>query len=100
MFTSLALLKTHVRADDFDDDDTYLAHLLEVAETVVVKATRRSIGELTDMAAGQFPAELTHAALLLAGEWYATREAATAAELKPIPFGVEALIRPYINYRP
>lgn len=94
-FTSLDLLKKHVRAEDFSDDDAYLTHLLEVGETMVVHSTRRPLAELINLGAGRLPVELTHAILLLCGEWYATREAAQAVERRPIPYGVEALIRPF-----
>ena len=39
---NLTLLKKHVRADDFNDDDTYLQHLLDTAKEAVIKATNRT----------------------------------------------------------
>ena len=42
----LELLKKHVRADDFADDDEYLAHLLDAAEQYVCTATNREAAEL------------------------------------------------------
>ena len=39
---SLALFKKHVRADDFADDDEYLQHLLDTAESAVITATNRT----------------------------------------------------------
>lgn len=99
-FTPLSLLKSHVRADDFDDDDRYLSALLEAAETAVLRRTRRSPSELLEMGCGFFPRELTHAVLLLAGEWYAQREAASAGERRPIPYGVDALVKPFTRVTP
>lgn len=55
------LLKQHVRADDFSDDDQYLAHLLEAAEQYVTTATNRSSDELLEMGGGSLPATLQHA---------------------------------------
>ena len=98
--TPLKLLKSHVRADDFEDDDAYLASILEVAESAVIRRTNRPEEDLLVMGGGQFPKELTHAVLLLAGEWYAQREAASSGERRPIPFGVDALIRPFCRLRP
>lgn len=49
---SLELFKQHVRADDFSDDDAYLAHLLGVAEEWVVRETNRSIEELKGLNGG------------------------------------------------
>ena len=43
---NLALLKKHVRADDFTEDDSYLEHLLETAKEAVIKATNRTEKEL------------------------------------------------------
>ena len=67
---SLALFKKHVRADDFADDDEYLAHLLDVAGETIIKATNRTEQELTDGNAGVFPAPLKHAVMMLAAHWY------------------------------
>ena len=43
---SLALLKKHVRADDFTEDDDYLQGLLDAAEAHVIAATNRPASEL------------------------------------------------------
>ena len=45
----LELLKKHVRADDFADDDDYLAFLLDAAERHVCNATNREAEELIEM---------------------------------------------------
>ena len=50
--TDLALFKKHVRADDFADDDEYLAHILDTAEMAVVTATNRPLEELLEMGDG------------------------------------------------
>ncbi len=99
-YTPLSRLKSHVRADDFEDDDAYLASLLEVAESAVIRRTNRPVEDLIGMGGGQFPVELTHAVLLLAGEWYAQREAAASGERRPVPFGVDALIKPFSRLIP
>jgi hypothetical protein len=49
---SLALFKKHVRADDFADDDEYLEHLLDTAESAVITATNRTQEELAASATG------------------------------------------------
>ena len=61
----LALFKQHVKADDFADDDTYLAHLLKSATGHVIRATNRTESELTEMGGGEFPAELQQAIMTL-----------------------------------
>lgn len=92
---SLALFKKHVRADDFDDDDEYLTHLLEAAEVSVITATNRTEQELTDDNAGEFPAPLTQAIMMLAAHWYNQRESASAVQMHQVPDSLQALVKPY-----
>lgn len=91
----LALLKKHVRADDFSDDDKYLTHLLTAAEQHVCRATNRSTEELLQMGDGIFPAELQQAVLLIAGHWYNQREAVSGVQMAEVPYTLQALIKPY-----
>lgn len=92
--TSLELLKKHVRADDFSDDDEYLTHLLEAAEEYVAKATNRTAEELTGDT-GKLPVMLQQAVLLIAGHWYNQREAVSSVQMAEVPYTVGALIKPY-----
>lgn len=92
----LALLKQHVRADDFSDDDQYLAHLLEAAEQYVTAATNRSGDELLELGDGEnLPAMLQQAVLLIAGHWYNQREAVSGVQMAEVPYTLQALIKPY-----
>lgn len=91
----LTLLKKHVRADDFSDDDEYLQHLLTSAEEYVCKATHRGLDELTELGGGQLPAMLRQAVLLLAGHWYNQREAVSGVQMAEVPYTVAALVKPY-----
>lgn len=92
---SLALFKKHVRADDFADDDTYLSHLLEVAEVSVINATNRTEQELTDGNAGKFPAPLQHAIMMLAAHWYNQRESVSSVQMHEVPDSLQSLVKPY-----
>ncbi len=92
---SLALFKKHVRADDFADDDEYLAHLLEVAEVAVITATNRTEQELTDDNTGEFPAPLKHAVMMLAAHWYNQRESVSSVQMHEVPDALQALVKPY-----
>ncbi len=92
---SLALFKKHVRADDFADDDEYLTHLLEVAEVSVITATNCSIQELTCDNAGEFPAPLKHAVMMLAAHWYNQRESVSSVQMHEVPDALQALVKPY-----
>lgn len=92
---TLALFKKHVRADDFADDDTYLQHLLDVAEEAVITATNRTEAELTEMGGGSFPASLKHAIMLLGGHLYNQRESVSTTQLHAVPDSLQALIKPW-----
>ena len=91
---SLALFKKQVRADDFDDDDELLQHLLDTAGDAVVRATTRDEDDLLDEA-GALPLMLQHAAMMLAAHWYNQRESVSAVQMHEVPDGIAALIKPY-----
>lgn len=91
----LTLLKKHVRADDFEEDDDLLAHYLEAAEETVVGATHRSLEELKEMGGGNLPMRLQQAILLTAAHWYANREGVAAVQMQEVPMGFAALVKPF-----
>lgn len=91
----IALLKMHVRADDFSDDDQYLQHLLDAAEQYVNKSTNRTSDELLELGDGKLPAMILHAILLIAGHWYNQREAVSGVQMAEVPYTLQALIKPY-----
>ena len=57
----ISLLKQHVRADDFSEDDQYLQHLLEAAEQYVCDATNRTTDELLKLGGEALPVTLQQA---------------------------------------
>lgn len=91
----LALLKKHVRADDFADDDEYLTHLLNAAEQYVYTATNQTEANLLELGGGALPATLQQAVLLIAGHWYNQREAVSGVQMAEVPYTLQALIKPY-----
>lgn len=91
----LELFKKHVRADDFADDDVYLQHLLDTAETHVIRATNRSKEELTEIGGGAFPAPLSHAIMMIGAHWYNQRESVSTTQMHSVPDSLQALIKPY-----
>lgn len=91
----ISLLKQHVRADDFSDDDQYLAHLLEAAEQYVCATTNRTSDELVELGDGKLPVMLQQAVLLAAGHWYNQREAVSGVQMAEVPYTLQALIKPY-----
>lgn len=92
---SLALFKKHVRADDFADDDEYLAHLIETAESAVITATNRTEDELEQMGEGAMPAPIKHAIMMLGAHWYNQRESVSGVQMHAVPDSLQALIKPY-----
>lgn len=93
---SLALFKKHVRADDFADDDEYLQHLLDTAESVVITATNRTQEELAQMGNGHdVPIPIKHAIMMLGAHWYNQRESVSSVQMHAVPDSLQALIKPY-----
>lgn len=93
---SLALFKKHVRADDFADDDEYLQHLLDTAESAVIKATNRTQEELAQMGNGHdVPTPIKHAIMMLGAHWYNQRESVSNVQMHAVPDSLQALIKPY-----
>ena len=93
--TDLALFKKHVRADDFADDDEYLAHILDTAEMAVVTATNRPLEELLEMGDGKLPTPIMHAAMMLGAHWYNQRESVSRVQMHAVPDSLQSLIKPY-----
>lgn len=92
---SLALFKKHVRADDFADDDEYLRHLLDTAESAVITATNRTQEELAQMGNGDVPTPIKHAIMMLGAHWYNQRESVSNVQMHAVPDSLQALIKPY-----
>ena len=91
----ISLLKQHVRADDFSEDDQYLQHLLEAAEQYVCDATNRTTDELLKLGGETLPVTLQQAVLMIAGHWYNQREAVSGVQMAEVPYTLQALIKPY-----
>ena len=97
MYVTVAELKKHLNIDaSFTDDDNYIAHLILACENVVQKHIDRELSELVDN--GVLPASLTHAIMLLAGNYYANRESVAFANAQQLPHAYEYLIALYKNY--
>lgn len=92
---SLALFKKHVRADDFADDDEYLQHLLDTAESAVITAANRTQEELAQMGNGNVPTPIKHAIMMLGAHWYNQRESVSSVQMHAVPDSLQALIKPY-----
>jgi uncharacterized phage protein (predicted DNA packaging) len=88
--TTLSLLKKQANIDHTDDDEL-LQHYLDTAEGWISDYCGVVLADLSP-----FPAQIKHAAMLLASYWYEQREAgAFGVSINSIPFGVIDLIQPY-----
>lgn len=91
---NLELLKKHVRADDFTEDDSYLEHLLDTAKEAVITATNRTEVELKGEGS-DLPGMLKQAVLMLAAHWYNQRESVATAQMHEVPDSIAALVKPF-----
>ena len=90
------LFKKHVYADDIGDtDDAILSQYLDAAETAILIKTNRTADDLLEEGGGVMPTPIVQAILLLGGHFYANREAVGSSSSAALPYGIEALIRPY-----
>lgn len=92
---SLELFKKHVRADDITADDEQLQFYLDAAEQHVIAATGRTEAELAELGGGSLPPQLCQAVLLLAASFYAQPEATATAQHHAVPYGFDALVKPF-----
>ena len=100
MALDLELLKKHVRADEFSEDDDYLQHLLDAAVEYVRTSTNRTEKELLELGGGDeklLPTDepLQQAVLLTAGHWYNQREAVSGVQMAEVPYTFQALVKPF-----
>lgn len=99
-YLPLELVKQHCSVDEwYDGDDFYLMHLIEVVQTSVEKHIDQKLETLEDEN-GDIPAPLTHAMLLLCGQYYNDRESVTHSNAVQVPLSFNYLIDLYRNYAP
>ena len=98
-YLTLASTKKHLIVDDsFTDDDTYITSLMNVAEAVVERDIDQPLVTLED-GAGNLPAPITQAMLLVVGNLYSNREpVAIGASAVNVPYTFEYLKGLYKNH--
>lgn len=84
---TLQQVKDHLRIVG-DEEDDYLAHLIQVAQGSIENDLRRTFE-------GEVPPPVQHAALLLIGHWYANREDVAPGAMTELPRASRALLSPY-----
>lgn len=65
----LELVKKQCRVD-YDDDDSFLASLVEAAEAEVTALTGREVDELIEMGGGDYPKPIRQAILVRTAQLY------------------------------
>lgn len=94
-FLTLDDIKQQARIEpDFTDEDTYLTLLGKAAERKLLKDIQRTYEEVVEME-GEWPDDLTMAALLLTSHWYKHREPVENMSISVVPYTYEALYMPY-----
>lgn len=94
-FTTVDMLKTQCRiALDCTDEDALLEAYLDSAEATVCNYIGRDYTEMLDYY-GETPRPLVLAALLIASDSYAYREAGRVSGVGGIGAGISHLLNPY-----
>ena len=95
-FLTLADIKAQARIEaDFTDDDQYLMMLGKAAERRLLKDIQRTYDEVVAME-GEWPMDLTLAALLLTATWYKHREPEINHSMSVVPYtAYEGFYMPY-----
>ena len=98
-YLTLADTKKHLIVDaSFTDDDTYISGLMDVAEAVVERDIDAPLVTLED-GAGNLPAPITQAMLLVVGNLYANREPVAIGTITAsIPYTFDYLKGLYKNH--
>lgn len=99
-YVTLHQLKQHLNIEDnVFDEDSYLTHLIEVAEATVERHICQSLEGLEDTD-GNVPKPIEHAILLYCGTLYANREnVAFGGNPQNVPFTYDYLLSMYKNYK-
>lgn len=93
---TLSQLKLYLRVDH-NEEDELLLQLLDTAFAIVEKQIRRQLSEY-NVAGGEIPKPIQHAAMLLVGHWYENREATSERKLEEVPLAVSYLLTPYKRF--
>lgn len=92
MYITLEEAKKHLNIEqDFNEDNTYILYLIEVAEAVVARYICQPLIDLEDPT-HHIPAPVKHAAMLYMGDLYNSREGnAYGVNVSQVPFTFQFL---------
>lgn len=101
--------KKHLNIENsFTDDDSYITTLIDVAYLSIkfkcnnntwidISGNTTGTSELT-LTGSTIPTVIKHAILLMVGNLYSQREPIAFASASIVPYTLEYLIQPFINY--
>lgn len=97
-FLTLDQIRNQLHLDPEPCSQTeYVKNLGFAAERKVLKYINRTYDEVVE-AEGEWPEELTQAALMLVSEWYTYREPVERASMSVIPYGnFDFLVKEYVK---
>ena len=100
MYTTLEKIKAHLNIDsDYTQDDEYLVTLASACESAVAKRLNiKSLGCLMTEQ-GYLPEDVSHAVLLMIGNFYANREPVAYGTAVKIPYTLDFLFDINKSYR-
>ena len=92
MYILLEQAKAHLNIEkDFNEDNEYIIHLIQVAEDAISKRIDKKLSDCVDPTTGYLEKSIIQSILLLIGQFYANREAASPTSVNEIPIGFEYL---------
>lgn len=106
---SVQEVKKNLNIDDsFTDDDNYISNIIDVAYYAIknqcfnnfwIDQSGNTSGSTLNLS-GQtdIPLPIKHAIILLSSHYYETRQPVSFGNPQKIPYTVDYLIQPYINY--
>lgn len=99
MYVTLALVKQHLNIESsYTGDDTYITHLIQVAEKTVEKHIDFHLEDYED-SSHNIPKPLQQAILLYVGDLYNNREVnAYGVSVVEVPFAYQYLLSLYQDY--
>lgn len=100
MYIPLDKAKQHINVDaEYKEDDGYIISLVCAAEDAVAKRLNvKSLSKLVNPDTGYLPDSVSHAILLLIGNWFANREAVSNLNLNKLSYGFDFLADLNRNY--
>lgn len=91
-YITVSQLKHHLQIDqDWDEDNSYLLHLIDASENIVAKAINKPLYACVTQE-GILPPSITHSILLVAGSLFENRESVAPVQMHKVPHSLDWLL--------